>query len=130
MRIYEELVAKYIPPEYFGGRPNFVARLFNTPDVDIYWQNVRRVRLEIARVAHNDDPTLLVDFLVVQYGLDERKARKFLNQNVTREFHEGDAETKRRILQHGEEQMAKIMSQKPNHLRKDEDLEEKIDSRD
>ena len=130
MRIYEELVAKYITQEYFGGRPNFVARLFNTPDVDVYWQNVRRVRLEIAHVAQNDDPTMLVDFLVSQYGLDEKKARTFLNKNVTREFYEGDTETKRRILQRGEEQMDKIMSQKPNFLKKDRDLEGKIDSQD
>ncbi len=130
MKIYDELVAKYIPPEYFGGKPSFVVRLFNTSDVDVYWQNVRRVRLEIARVAHNNDPTMLVDFLVVQYGLDESKARIFLNKNVTREFYEGDAETKRRILRRGEEQMAKIMSQKPDFLRKNGDLEEKIDSQD
>ena len=130
MRIYEELVAKYIPPKYFGGRPNFVARLFNTPDVDVYWQNVRRVRLEIAHVAQNDDPTMLVDFLVSQYGLDGKKARTFLNKNVTREFYEGDAETKCRILTAGEEHMAKILSQKPDFIKKARDLEGKIDSQD
>lgn len=125
MRIYEDLVAKYIPSEYFGGRPNFVARLFNTPDVVEYWQNVRRVKIEIARVAHNDDPTLLVDFLAVQYGLDKRKARKFINHNVTKEFHEGDTETKRRILERGKRQMAEIVSLIDEI---DEDLEKKVDS--
>ena len=86
-RIYDQYVIEYVPRGHTGPKPNAWVRLTRDKTYGLYMSRIGDISNHLSGF---DDVQELITILTTQYGLPIKRARDFVNKNVTKEFREVD----------------------------------------
>lgn len=104
IQIHDKFVEKYFSKKFIGKHPGFFSYLFKDDSYKKYKNRISNISEELSKFSNG---AKLVPYIAKKYDFPIKKARIFVNENVTYNWKKGNKVDKKCILIHANTQMKK-----------------------